>query len=132
MKFTKIEQMAHEMLLTEDKVIPWIAASKSSDQKELEIEETKPTFLLSTFKTHMTKVGLVFFIDKTAQGRKLAIEKKYLLFVMVCNLSLLDQLQLPILVISGITFLPILQINNQEFFFKSTTIYSKSSIKLAA
>ena len=32
MKYPKIEQMAHEMLLT-DKVIPWIAASKSSDQK---------------------------------------------------------------------------------------------------
>ena len=34
MKYTKIEQMAHEMLLTEDKVIPWIASSKSSDQKK--------------------------------------------------------------------------------------------------
>ena len=38
---------------------------------------------------------------------------------MVCNLSLLDQLQLPILVILGITFLLILQINNQEVFFLS-------------
>ena len=33
MKYTKIEQMVHEMLLTEDKAIPWIASSKSSDQK---------------------------------------------------------------------------------------------------
>ena len=32
-KYAKFEQMAHEMLLTEDKAIPWIAASKSSDQK---------------------------------------------------------------------------------------------------
>ena len=32
-KYTKIEQMAHEMLLTEDKAIPRIASSKTSDQK---------------------------------------------------------------------------------------------------
>ena len=32
-KYAKFEQMAHEMLLTEDKVIPWIASNKSSDQK---------------------------------------------------------------------------------------------------
>ena len=32
-KYTKIEQMVHEMLLTEDKAIPRIASSKSSDQK---------------------------------------------------------------------------------------------------
>jgi hypothetical protein len=31
MKYTKFEQMADEMF--DDKVIPWIAASKSSDQK---------------------------------------------------------------------------------------------------
>ena len=31
MKFTKFEQMAQEMF--EDKAIPWIASSKSSDQK---------------------------------------------------------------------------------------------------
>jgi hypothetical protein len=27
--------MVHEMLRTEDKVIPWIASSKSSDQKKI-------------------------------------------------------------------------------------------------
>ena len=32
-KYAKFEQMAHEMLLTEDKAIPRIASSKSSDQK---------------------------------------------------------------------------------------------------
>ena len=31
-KYAKFEQMAHEMLLTEDKAIPRIASSKSSDQ----------------------------------------------------------------------------------------------------
>ena len=36
MKYTKIEQMEHENG-TEDKVIPWIASSKSSDQKPLEL-----------------------------------------------------------------------------------------------
>ena len=30
-KYTKFEQMAQEMF--EDKAIPWIASSKSSDQK---------------------------------------------------------------------------------------------------
>ena len=38
MKYTKIEQMVHEMLLTEDKAIPWIASSKSSDQKDSKSE----------------------------------------------------------------------------------------------
>ena len=33
-KYAKFEQMAHEMLLTEDKAIPRIASSKSSDQKK--------------------------------------------------------------------------------------------------
>ena len=33
-KYAKFEQMAHEMLLTEDKAIPRIASSKSSDQKD--------------------------------------------------------------------------------------------------
>ena len=42
----------------------------------MEIEETKSTFVLSTFKTDTTKVGLVFFVNKTAQGRKSVIEKK--------------------------------------------------------
>ena len=32
-KYAKFEQMAHEMLLNEDKAIPRIASSKSSDQK---------------------------------------------------------------------------------------------------
>jgi hypothetical protein len=36
MKYTKIEYMVHEMLHTEDKVIPWIASSKSSDQKNMQ------------------------------------------------------------------------------------------------
>ena len=36
MKYTKIEQMVHEILLTEDKAIPWIASSKSSDQQNLD------------------------------------------------------------------------------------------------
>ena len=39
--------------------------------KKLEIEKTKPTFTISTFKTDMIKVGLVFsisnfFIAKTS------------------------------------------------------------------
>ena len=34
------------------------------NKKELEIEETKPTYLLSTFKTHMTKMGFVFLLTK--------------------------------------------------------------------
>ena len=29
--------------------------------KKLEIEKTKPTFIISTFKTDIIKVGLVFF-----------------------------------------------------------------------
>ena len=52
--------------------------------KKLEIEKTKPTFILSTFKTDITIVGLDFlisniFINKFAQRRKLFVEKKYLL-----------------------------------------------------
>ena len=39
--------------------------------KKLEIEKTKPTFIISTFKTDIIKVGLVFsisnfFIAKTS------------------------------------------------------------------
>ena len=39
--------------------------------KKLEIEKTKPTFIISTFKTDIIKVGLVFsisnfFITKTS------------------------------------------------------------------
>ena len=39
--------------------------------KKLEIEKTKPTFIISTFKTNIIKVGLVFsisnvFIAKTS------------------------------------------------------------------
>ena len=37
-KYTKFGQMVHEMLLTEDKAIPRIASSKSSDQKTLDIK----------------------------------------------------------------------------------------------
>ena len=32
--------------------------------KKLEIEKTKPTFIISTFKTNIIKVGLVFSISK--------------------------------------------------------------------
>ena len=31
--------------------------------KKLEIEKTKPTFIISTFKTDVIKVGLVFLIS---------------------------------------------------------------------
>ena len=31
--------------------------------KKLEIEKTKPTFIISTFKTNIIKVGLVFLIS---------------------------------------------------------------------
>ena len=31
--------------------------------KKLEIEKTKPTFIITTFKTDMIKVGLVFSIS---------------------------------------------------------------------
>ena len=34
--------MVHEMLRTEDKVIPWIASSKSSDQKIKHHEKLPP------------------------------------------------------------------------------------------
>ena len=43
--------------------------------KKLEIETTKPTFFISTFKTDLLKVGLVvsisnFFINKISLGNK--------------------------------------------------------------
>ena len=43
--------------------------------KKLEIEKTKPTFIISTFKTDIIKVGLVFsisnfFITKTSLANK--------------------------------------------------------------
>ena len=43
--------------------------------KKLEIEKTKPTFVISTFKTDIIKVGLVFsisnfFITKTSLANK--------------------------------------------------------------
>ena len=51
--------------------------------KKLEFEKTKPT-LYSTFKTDITKVGLVFtisnlFINKISQGRNRFAEKNTLL-----------------------------------------------------
>ena len=49
----------------------------------MKIEKIKPTFVISTFKTVVTKADLVlliFFIYKTAQGRKLVYEKNYLQF----------------------------------------------------
>ena len=56
MKYTKIEQMVHEMLLTEDKAIPRIASSKSSDQKnsnwdfDLEISQLGKKVFMPTSK----------------------------------------------------------------------------------
>ena len=43
--------------------------------KKLKIEKTKPTFIISTFKTHIIKVGLDisifnFFITKTSLANK--------------------------------------------------------------
>ena len=43
--------------------------------KKMEIEKTKPTFTISTFKTDIIKVGLVFsisnfFINKTSLANK--------------------------------------------------------------
>ena len=54
--------------------------------KKLEIEKTKPTFIVSTFKTDIMKVGLVFsifnfFITKTSLANKWMRKKKYLLAV---------------------------------------------------
>ena len=58
--------------------------------KKLEIEKTKPTFIISTFKTDIIKVGLVFsisnfFIAKTSlannwrsfSGSYLALERPH-------------------------------------------------------
>ena len=54
------------------------------NKKKLEIKKTKPTHVISTFKTNVTNVGLVFsissfFVNKTVQGRKSFHEKKHLL-----------------------------------------------------
>ena len=46
------------------------------NKKELEIEETKSTFLLSTFKTHMTKVCLVFLLTKLLREGNWPLKKK--------------------------------------------------------
>ena len=48
--------------------------------KKLEIEKTKPTFIISTFKTDIIKVGLVFsisnfFVNTTYQANKLSAKK---------------------------------------------------------
>merc|ERR1712051_822191 len=48
--------------------------------KKLEIENTKPTFIISTFKTDIIKVGLVFsisnfFINKTYQANNWSVKK---------------------------------------------------------
>ena len=53
--------------------------------KKLENEKTKPIFIISTFKTGIIKVGLVFlisnfFIKKIYHANKLSV-KKYLLAV---------------------------------------------------
>ena len=53
--------------------------------KKLEIEKTKPTFIISVLKVDMIKVGLVFqisnfFITKTSLANKW-MKKKYLLAV---------------------------------------------------
>ena len=52
--------------------------------KKLEIEKTKPTFIISTFKTDIIKVGLVFsisnfFVTKMSLSNKWMRKKKYLL-----------------------------------------------------
>ena len=41
-KYTKFEQMAQEMF--EDKAIPWIASSKSSDQKFIQTVQGQNDF----------------------------------------------------------------------------------------
>ena len=54
--------------------------------KKLEIQKTKPSFINSTFKTDIIKVGLVFsisefFITKTSLTNKWKRKKRYLLAV---------------------------------------------------
>ena len=58
--------------------------------KKLEIEKTKPTFIISTFKTDIIKVGLVFSISNFFINKsffKTEIEKESVLFLdnLNCN-----------------------------------------------
>ena len=60
--------------------------------KKLEIEKTKPTFIISTFKTDIIKVGLVFsisnfFIAKTSLANNWrSFSSSYLALVLVPKL----------------------------------------------
>ena len=61
--------------------------------KKLEIEKTKPTFIISTFKTDIIKVGLVFsisnfFIAKTSLANNWrSFSSSYLALVEFVSLS---------------------------------------------
>ena len=52
----------------------WFQSGQSKldfEKKKLEIEETKPTFVLSTFKTDTTKLGLFFLTKLLREGNQL-------------------------------------------------------------
>ena len=74
--------------------------------KKLEIEKTKPTFIISTFKTDIIKVGLVFsipnfFITKTSLANNWRSFSSSNLALFGCSLSITRKIASELFMVYG-------------------------------